>query len=127
MTIEDSTLKPITLTTSAAEHIASELDKSKRSDANILGLKLAIKISGCSGYSYVLDWVKSDTPNLDAYHKFSSHGIDVYVDDKSYSVIAGTEVDYVQQGISQVMVFHNPNATAECGCGESFTIDSDKA
>lgn len=122
--------KPITLTDNAAKHIQSELDKSKQdaSSSNIVGLKIGVKTTGCSGYAYTLDWIKSDT-NLDTenFHKFISHNIDIYVDNKSYELISGTEVDYVSQGISRVMVFRNPNATAECGCGESFTVDQDKA
>lgn len=120
-------IKPITLTKQAAGHISAELEKSKQNNPSIIGLKLGIKMSGCSGYSYVLDWVSSDAPDLDDYLVFNSHNIDIYVDHESYKVIAGTEVDYVQQGISRVMVFHNPQAAAECGCGESFTVDQDKA
>lgn len=118
--------KPITLTLAAAAHIQEELAKSKQSGDNVVGLKLGIKVSGCSGYSYVLDWIKS-SDDVSPYKLFKSHDIDIYVDDNSYQYISGTEVDYIQQGISRVMVFNNPNATAECGCGESFTIDQDKS
>lgn len=117
---------PVTLSLDAAKHIEIELKKAASNNKDILGLKLGIKMSGCSGYAYVLDWVKS-SDNLDNYRVFNSHDINIYVDHTSYKIIAGTEVDYVQQGISKVMVFNNPNATAECGCGESFTIDPDKA
>lgn len=118
--------KPVMLTANAAKHIKEELAKSQHSGDNIVGLKLGVKVSGCSGYAYVLDWVKS-SDNTDSYKIFNSYDVAVYVDENSYQYLAGTEVDYIQQGISKVMVFNNPNATAECGCGESFTIDQDKA
>lgn len=35
--------------------------------------------------------------------------------------VIGTEMDYVDDLLSSEFVFHNPNATATCGCGESFT------
>jgi iron-sulfur cluster assembly protein len=119
----------ITLTESAAAHIQSELDKQSQKGEQMAGLRLGIKTSGCSGYAYVLDLVKAKD-NLDVnnkFHIFKSHNIAIYVDDDSYKFIAGTEIDYVQQGISKVMMFHNPNVVAECGCGESFTVDQNKA
>lgn len=120
-------MRPITLSVNAAKHIQEELNKSGQHGDAIVGLKLGIKKSGCSGYSYVLDWVKADTNNIEDFHVFDSHDIKIYVDNDSYQYIAGTELDYIQQGISRVMIFRNPNATAECGCGESFTVDNDKA
>lgn len=121
--------KPITLTPAAASHIQTELDKQVQKGFHMLGLKLSIKKTGCSGYSYVLDLIKkADILDENSnFHLFKSHNIDIYVDHESYQFIAGTEIDYVQQGISRVMVFHNPNVVAECGCGESFTVDENKA
>lgn len=115
----------ITLTTEAAKHIEAELSKTKQQDDTVIGLRLGVKKSGCSGYAYVLDWAKvNDTKK---YHVFVSHGIDIYVEQEIFDLISGTEIDYVQQGISKIMVFKNPHVTAECGCGESFTVDQDKA
>lgn len=112
--------KPITLTDTAAKHIKSEIYKSQSEGNNIVGLRLSVKKTGCSGYAYVLDFVKSIPETKD--HVFISQGVSIYVDSNSYSYVSGTEIDYVNKGISSVMVFHNPNVTAECGCGESFTV-----
>ena len=38
-----------------------------------------------------------------------------------------TVIDFGKHGLSETFTFSNPNATAECGCGESFTTDADKA
>ena len=42
-------------------------------------------------------------------------------------MVDGTEIDFAQKGLNQEFVFRNPNAAAECGCGESFTTDAAKA
>ncbi|MBT6655262.1 MAG: iron-sulfur cluster assembly protein IscA, partial [Candidatus Thioglobus sp.] len=43
-------------------------------------------------------------------------------DAKSLIYIDGTEVDFVKEGLNEGFEFNNPNAKAECGCGESFTV-----
>jgi iron-sulfur cluster assembly protein len=42
-------------------------------------------------------------------------------------LVDGTEIDFLKQGLNEQFVFRNPNVAAECGCGESFTTDADKA
>jgi iron-sulfur cluster assembly protein len=49
-------------------------------------------------------------------------GIRVVVDPKSLPLVEGTLIDFQRQGLNASFVFHNPNATGECGCGESFTV-----
>jgi iron-sulfur cluster assembly protein len=36
--------------------------------------------------------------------------------------LAGTELDFVREGLNEGFKFHNPNSKAQCGCGESFTV-----
>ena len=43
-----------------------------------------------------------------------------FVDNRDMGFLDGTEVDYGREGLNEAFRFHNPNATAECGCGESF-------
>ena len=45
----------------------------------------------------------------------------------SLALVDGTEIDFVKQGLNEQFVFRNPNVTAECGCGESFTTEADQA
>ena len=58
---------------------------------------------------------------------FEQDGVRVYVDASSLPLVDGTAIDFARQGLGEVFVFDNPNAKAECGCGESFTTDADKA
>jgi len=105
----------VSLTEKAAEHVVGYLDTRGRG----IGIRLAVKTTGCSGLMYVLEPVDNEHPED---LKFSSQGIDVYVDPKSLVYIDGTEMDYVKQGLNEGFEFKNPNVQGECGCGESFTV-----
>jgi iron-sulfur cluster assembly protein len=48
--------------------------------------------------------------------------ISIVVDPESMTLIQGTEIDFIDEGLNQVFKFKNPNATGECGCGESFSV-----
>jgi iron-sulfur cluster assembly accessory protein len=50
------------------------------------------------------------------------NGLDVFVDAQSVAFLHGTRLDYVREGINRTLKFINPNVTAACGCGESFSI-----
>lgn len=104
----------ISLTASAAKRIASQLEK-----AQAVALRFGAKESGCSGYSYVLDFAKQieATDTI-----FESHSVQVVVDKKSLPIVDGTQIDYVSEGLNQTFKFINPAATDECGCGESFAL-----
>jgi iron-sulfur cluster assembly protein len=82
-------------------------------------LRLSIKATGCSGYSYVIDYADTARPDDLV---FEDQGVKVYVDPESFPVLDGTKVDFVRQGLNEAFQFLNPNVKAECGCGESFTV-----
>ncbi len=105
----------VKLTEIAAKHVASYLESRGKG----IGIRLAVKTTGCSGLMYVLEPV-DDVPPEDL--KFSSQGVDVYVDPKSLVYIDGTDMDYVKNGLNEGLEFKNPNVQGECGCGESFTV-----
>ena len=52
------------------------------------------------------------------------HGVRIFVEPKAIMHVVGTTMDYVEDDLSSEFVFHNPNAEASCGCGESFTVSS---
>ena len=84
-----------------------------------LGLRVGVTETGCSGYSYVLDYadeVGSDDVVL------RQNDLNIVVSRESLPLLEGTEVDFVQKDLNEQFVFTNPNATGECGCGESFTV-----
>jgi iron-sulfur cluster assembly protein len=84
-----------------------------------LGLRLGIKQTGCSGFSYVVDFADDVRPDD---RVFEEHGVRVYVDPSSLLLVDGTRIDFVRQGLNESFRFDNPNVKGECGCGESFTV-----
>ena len=105
----------ITLTESAADRVKTFLEKRGKG----IGLRLGIKTSGCSGSSYMLEFV--DTLNEDD-QVFEQHGVKVIVDTKSLVYLDGTQLDFVKEGLNEGFKFTNPNVKDECGCGESFNV-----
>ena len=105
------------LTPSAIKHIKKILAKQVRGKC----FRLSIKRSGCSGFAYVVDYVD----NLHAEDlKFSiDNDLVVFVDRLSFPILKGVCIDYVQNGLNGTLKFINPNQTAACGCGESFSIE----
>jgi iron-sulfur cluster assembly protein len=84
-----------------------------------VGLRLAVKTSGCSGYAYALEFVDALAAEDLA---FESEGVQLLVDAKSLPLVDGTQLDWVREGLNEGFKFNNPNATANCGCGESFAV-----
>ena len=105
----------VTLTDSAAKHVANFLQKRGKG----IGLRLGVRTSGCSGMAYKLEFV--DVPDPDDI-SFESHGVTLFTDAKSLVYIDGTELDFVREGLNEGFKFNNPNVKNECGCGESFNV-----
>ena len=104
----------VTLTENAAKRVQTFL--SKRA---CIGLRLAVKTSGCSGMAYAIEFAETaDQDDL----RFESHGITLLVDPKSLPFLSGTELDFVREGLNEGFKFNNPNVKNQCGCGESFTV-----
>lgn len=89
-----------------------------------LGLRFGVRRSGCSGWGYAVDLAREQH---DDDRVFEQDGVRIYVDADSLSLVDGTEIDFLKQGLNEQFVFRNPNVAGECGCGESFTTDSGKA
>jgi len=86
-----------------------------------LGLRFGVKKTGCSGWAYVVDVAKQQTAQDAVFD--AGGGVRVLVDEKSLQIVDGTEIDFARKGLNAEFLFRNPNVKAECGCGESFTID----
>lgn len=105
----------IHLTEAAATQVSRQLEKRGKG----LGLKLAVKKAGCTGYAYVIDFQDQEEAGLEA---FEDRGVRIFVPTDSVAFLNGTTVDFRREGISEAFRFDNPNVKAECGCGESFAV-----
>ena len=105
----------ISLTDTAAKRVVNFLTNR----GSGIGIRLSVQTTGCSGLGYNIEFVDS-TNNDDIV--FENKGVQVIIDAKSLIYLDGTEVDYVKEGLNEGFEFNNPNAKAECGCGESFTV-----
>lgn len=110
----------VTLTPAAVERIRGYLAETPGG----IGLRFGVRKSGCSGFAYIVDIAKEAAADD---HVFATDGIAVRVDPDSLAQVDGTEIDFVAQGLNRQFVFRNPNVAGECGCGESFTTDADRA
>ena len=93
-------------------------------DPQALGLRFGVRRTGCSGWGYLAELAREQAADDKVYEQ---DGIRIFVDADSLALVDGTEIDFGKQGLSEAFLFRNPNATAECGCGESFTTEADRA
>ncbi len=104
----------IRLTQNAAARIQHFLEK----DGGV-GLRLGVRKTGCSGWAYTVNLASGIEPDDIV---FEDRGIKIVVPPDSLSFLDGSEIDFAAEGLGRAFRFNNPNATEECGCGESFTI-----
>lgn len=105
----------ISLTESAANRVKSFL----AARGSGIGLRLAVRKTGCSGFAYVVNYAEVQQPGDTV---FEDRGVRVFVDSASLDVLDGTIVDFVKQGLNEAFRFRNPHVKGECGCGESFSV-----
>ena len=111
----------ITMSESAVKHIRKEIEKTP----DCQGIRLKLETSGCSGYMYETSLVSQEEAIEQQENDqifIQAEDVKLFVSKKHLPILNGTEIDFVTQGLNSVLHFNNPNATAECGCGESFSI-----
>ena len=105
----------VTMTEPAVEHFKSKL---KAEGSKIV--RLSTETSGCTGYAYVLDF--ADEPDADDTVIKPADDLTLAISPQALSLVRGTQIDMVVEGINRVVKFNNPNVVSECGCGESFSV-----
>ena len=104
----------IRLTDNAAERVKMFLQKEQG-----IALRLGVRKTGCSGWAYDVS-IASELGDDD--ELFEDKGVKIVIDRESLPFLTGSSIDFVTSGLNRTFQFDNPNATDECGCGESFTI-----
>lgn len=109
----------LTLTAPAVERLKYlYATKNSGQDGSVF-LRVGLKHRGCSGLQYDLDFV---TKRGKWDEIVEQDGVKVLVDSKALISIIGSEMDFVQDRLSQQFIFKNPNVKESCGCGESFMV-----
>ena len=109
------TALPVSVSARAAKQIA----KIVAAEAKPMMLRLSVSGGGCSGFQYNFtldDKVAEDDLVI------AEGGIKVLIDSTSLEFLKGSEIDYVDDLIGASFRVTNPNATASCGCGTSFSV-----
>ena len=100
----------------AAERVAEIVS----SQAGPAALRVAVLAGGCSGFQYKFELDQSPQPD----DVVVEHGgARVLVDPVSMDLLAGAVLDYSDALMGAHFTVKNPNATAACGCGTSFSVD----
>lgn len=107
---------PVSFTETAIKHLTKQV-KNRQAQ----GIEFNVKASGCSGYKYLLELAFDVEESCIIYNLTDT--LKLFIAPKILPLINGTQVDYIQEGVNFRLDFKNPNATAQCGCGESFSVE----
>jgi iron-sulfur cluster assembly accessory protein len=105
----------VALSERAAKRIARLLLREPSGTA----LRVSVSGGGCSGFQYGFDFDATRAPDDLIVER---DGAVVLIDAISLPYMQGSEIDFVDDLLGQAFKIHNPNATASCGCGTSFSI-----
>ena len=107
----------IKVTSDAANQIKKIISNApKGMDSIIVG----VDKSGCSGYTYKLDFANSE--EIQNYEFVNKDGAKIYIDPLATMFLLGSTMDYKVEKTASRFIFDNPNQKNTCGCGESFNI-----
>jgi iron-sulfur cluster assembly accessory protein len=114
--VVESTERAIDLSESAAAQIARLVAKEPNPNAK---LRISVDGGGCSGFQYKFDFVNNaESDDL----VLEKNGAIVLIDPMSQGFMQGAVIDYVKTMAAEHFEIKNPNATAKCGCGNSFAV-----
>lgn len=101
------------------ERAANRISEIARSEPRSPMLRVSVEGGGCSGFQYKFDLVAATEPDDIVIER---DGARVLIDPVSIAYLGGSEIDFVDDLLGATFRIKNPNATASCGCGTSFSI-----
>lgn len=110
--------KEIYVSEAAAIQIKQQLEDRRTPNAF---LRLGVKGSGCSGFSYVIQF-EDGAPRPERDHTYQIEGVNLVIDTKSLVYLKGCTLDWEHSLLKQGFKFINPNEKSICGCGHSFSV-----
>lgn len=102
-----------------SEAAVARVNKQLKARGHGLGIRIGVKRSGCSGYGYDIDFLDELPEGMQAV-PFAGFVVGILPED--LAMIGGLRLDVKKDGLNEYFTFDNPQATATCGCGTSFSI-----
>ena len=107
----------ITITDKANKHLSKIVIKNK-----VKGVSLSVDGGGCAGFNYKWDLLKEQPKTAEENDIINLNKVFLYIDPFVTMYILGTQIDFIDDIAGSYLKIVNPNATSECGCGESFSV-----
>jgi iron-sulfur cluster assembly protein len=104
------------LTEAAAERLRALQASSGKA---VEGVRIGVKNGGCAGMEYTMSYAEERGPHDEV---IEDKGVKLLIDPTAVMFLLGTEMDFKTDRMRSGFVFHNPNQTSACGCGESVTL-----
>ncbi len=114
--IQSTKDKDFGITENAAKRIAELLKKEENTGAR---LRISVEGGGCSGFQYNFEF---DTSYNDDDNVVEKDGVELIIDNTSMEFLSGSALDYIETLGAAHFEIKNPNASATCGCGNSFSV-----
>jgi iron-sulfur cluster insertion protein len=116
---EDAASNILILTKNAAKRILEIMHKKEEEN---LKLRLSVQGGGCSGFSYNFKLSSDKTPSDISIKNDAYPEAEVIIDVMSFGYLKGSTIDFEETLEASQFIVNNPNATASCGCGSSFSL-----
>ncbi|MBN8913625.1 MAG: iron-sulfur cluster insertion protein ErpA [Rhizobiales bacterium] len=113
--MSDTATQTVTVTDRAADRIAEIVSGEPAGTM----LRVSVEGGGCSGFQYKFDLVDGAAKDDIVIEKSAAR---ILIDPVSLEYLAGSEIDFVDDLMGASFKIQNPNATASCGCGTSFSL-----
>ena len=100
---------------------SARINKLKADDGKAgLRFRISVKGGGCSGFQY--EFALDDSPPASDDVVIAKDGAEVIIDETSLGIVKGSQLDFTEDLAQAGFAIKNPNATAKCGCGNSFSV-----
>ena len=107
----------ITITESADKHLSTIIR-----DNNAQGVMLGVKGGGCAGFTYEWSVLEEIPDRFNQEDKLALKHGQLCIQPKAIMFILNTVIDFTSNVAGSYLKIVNPNATSQCGCGESFSL-----
>jgi|TARA_B100000530_G_scaffold30383_1_gene18203 iron-sulfur cluster assembly protein len=100
------------------DNAINQMKKTMEGDEETHCLVISAQSGGCSGYLYDMKIIEK--PDSQNFQIQEFEGVEVFIHNGDSSLLNGIELDFKDTLMGGGFNITNPNASRECGCGQSF-------